>query len=138
MKKFMVSFIFILFIFGSAAAMTLNLDLSESSIAPTGQETITINNLSASVDGMPLSGKYWIEFVWDPVNLVFVPVDAGEEIPPKTQYWSFNAGSSSHRFDINWLPIRWTELSMSPIHNCRGPLMSVMRRFLFKGITHLN
>lgn len=80
MKKLSVfTFLLIIFFAGQTYASTIDLNLSSSTFTATGAETITIHNIVGTVDGQQLQGEYWIEFTWDPVNFVFVPVAAGLE-----------------------------------------------------------
>jgi hypothetical protein len=81
MKKIFVllTVLSLLAVSGWASATTLDLDLSGSSMTPTAQETIRIHNIAATLGGAPLGGKYWVDFTWDPVNLVLVPTGAGAE-----------------------------------------------------------
>jgi hypothetical protein len=86
---------------GLAYATTLDLDLSRSSIAPTAQETIRIDNVTGTLNGTPIQGKYWIDFTWDPVNLVFVPRAAGLEPQATGHTWSWTVVSYSDSFQYS-------------------------------------
>jgi hypothetical protein len=107
MKKVSLSFVFVALFLSQAMAMTIDLDLSGSRGTFTGQKSFRINNLSGIIDGVTLPGKYWIDFTWDPVNMVFVPVNAGEEVPltGKTWAWTVTNYDDSFIYSITSDPV---------------------------------
>lgn len=77
-KYFFLALAFCLFLLlgnGSVALADLNIDLSGSSFAATGQENFKIYKFQAP----GYEGTYWAEFKWDPINYVFRPVNAGSQ-----------------------------------------------------------
>jgi hypothetical protein len=88
-KLFILATVITALAVGRTASANVDLDLSGSSITGTAQETITIHNVTAwTDDGVPLgffpTGEYWVDLQWDPINLVFVPVNYGSE-PQQTE-----------------------------------------------------
>jgi hypothetical protein len=100
MKKvfILVAMIALLAVSNLSSATTLNLDLSGSSMMPTAQETIRIHNVTGTLDGTPVEGKYWVDFQWDPVNLVFVPTAAGAEPQTTGHTWSWTQTYEGDKF----------------------------------------
>ena len=65
---------------GVSYAEGTHLDLSNASISVTGAETFRISH--TTIPG--LEGAYWVDFQWNPVDLVFAPVAAGSD---ETGFW---------------------------------------------------
>jgi uncharacterized protein (TIGR03067 family) len=88
----------------SIAGAEVNLNISQSGITITGQDTFRINKVTANVDGIIVPGQYWIDFMWDSVTLVFVPINVGEENVATTALEGTWTG-----YEINGLP-GWTAI----------------------------
>lgn len=117
MKKLLIIAFFLIF---TCSAWALDIDFSASQTNAVNSQIIRIHNLTS----LGLPGKYWVDFQWDPVNLIMVPVAAGAEVVPSavgtwavtfdwtcdgtndaTSYWTFNDNgslSSSTGMTASW------------------------------------
>lgn len=93
MYPFILFFLLSFFTITSNTEAAVNLHLSNSAISPSADNVIRIDGVTADVDGKPVSGEYWIEFKWDPVKLIFAPVEVGEEPAGETWSWTINTTS---------------------------------------------
>jgi hypothetical protein len=67
-------------IISSYAFAGINIDISKSTTTIVDDSTFKLTNVTAGVDGVTIPGKYWINFTWDPVNFVFMPLHFGEVV----------------------------------------------------------
>ncbi len=69
------------FLFLASTAITsqasIEVDIQNASIGPIAGDTFRLLDVFGNGEGY--NGQYWADFKWDPVNLVFVPVNVGEQ-----------------------------------------------------------
>ncbi|MEJ2697708.1 MAG: hypothetical protein P8013_13805 [Candidatus Sulfobium sp.] len=95
MKVFVGLVFSFLFLVSVATAEQYPLNLSASKVDVTATDTIRIHHITAPW----AEGSYWIDFQWDPVNLVMIPVNVGVEPQPTGVTW--NISSSAYQAVIS-------------------------------------
>lgn len=75
MKKILFIFGFIFVLTGMCGATEFPIDISGSQYEPKNADTLRIRNVTFP----GYEGLYWIDFLWNPSLLVFVPINAGVE-----------------------------------------------------------
>lgn len=91
----------------TASSYALEPDISVGTITLTGPDAFHIEHLTIS--GFP--GTYWVDFIWDPTTLSFVPTSGGEEAQPIGSTWSwlmkgtFGNSSYAYRYYVTPDPI---------------------------------
>ena len=79
-----VYLLLILMLIPAYSFAAINLNISNSTTTIIDSSTFKMNNITADIDGVSVPGQYWIDFKWDSVNLVFVPINVGAELNYKT------------------------------------------------------
>lgn len=84
MKKAFTGIWLLLFFFIAAISYAdLNIDLTGSHTDVQSSQTIRMHNITSP----DFPGSYWVDFQWDPVNWVMIPINAGDE-PTTGKSWT--------------------------------------------------
>jgi hypothetical protein len=86
MKRILLSAVFFLIMAGISFGAELNINISQSTLELRGTDTFRAHKIVAQ----GFVGAYWVDFKWDPVNFVFVPVAGGQEANATAVTWELS------------------------------------------------
>jgi hypothetical protein len=130
-----VYLLFILMLIPAYSFAAINLNISNSTTTIIDSSTFKLNNITADIDGVAVPGQYWIDFKWDSVNLVFVPINIGAELNYKTaDYYPLGQGDTWTYVDDESGYTTWT---VSGTETINGVIASKVMDMSEPGAYHL-